>query len=42
MIQWKNPPAPGKSKVGRWLYNNAALVICLGIPAILLILDLLI
>jgi hypothetical protein len=41
MIQWKNPPAPGKSKIERWLYSNAALVIVLGIPANLAIVDLL-
>jgi hypothetical protein len=41
MRAWKNPPAPGKSKLGRWLYTHAALVICIGIPAILAIIDLL-
>lgn len=41
MRQWENPPAPGKSKVSRWLYNNAVLVICLGIPASILILSIL-
>ncbi len=40
MKSWSNPPAPGKSNAGRWLYNNAALVICVGIPAILALLDL--
>ncbi len=41
MRQWKNPPAPGKSKVSRWLYDYATLVICIGIPAAILILSIL-
>jgi hypothetical protein len=41
MRQWKNPPAPGKTKVSRWLYDYAVLVICLGIPAILALIGLL-
>ena len=41
MKSWSNPPAQGKTKAARWLYRNCALVICLGIPAILAILAIL-